>query len=212
MARDLRNATGIGADTNFLNGNLVDNQTEINEFIYQDIVQFFQKLMADAELTPNDLADNEANDYQFVEALNKKINDEVPIATEDIEGKIKLATKAETLLGYNSTKAISPATLNDKIPLIQKTGTSFSWDMDTNANYSIDLYSGLGISWNDIVRVSLLIEDDSRTNAYILEQNGGGVEVMNNTYGIKFYRTTGSVFDSSNFSNARCTLTVDYTN
>jgi len=73
MAQNLSNATGIGTDGDYLNGNIVDNQTLINAFINQDIIQFFQKLMDDANLAPNDLDDNETNGYQFVEALQKYI-------------------------------------------------------------------------------------------------------------------------------------------
>jgi hypothetical protein len=42
--RDLSAQTGIGTDVNFLNGNLVDDQTLVGEGINQDLVQFFQKL------------------------------------------------------------------------------------------------------------------------------------------------------------------------
>jgi len=78
MAKDISTTTGIGTDADFLNGNIVDEQTVAGEIINQDMVQFFQKLMSLAGLTPNGDFDNEANGYQFVTALkafNKYYNE-----------------------------------------------------------------------------------------------------------------------------------------
>lgn len=73
MAKDLSAATGIGTDGNYLNGNLVDEQTRCDSHINQDIVQFFQKLMDSAGFTANGNFDNETNGYQFVDALTQFI-------------------------------------------------------------------------------------------------------------------------------------------
>lgn len=93
MAKDLSNATGIGTDSDFLNGNLVDLQTLFDEHIYQDIVQFHQKNMHDAGISPNGNFDNEANEYQLIDALKhqnamKKINPStfsLTSASDDLE-------------------------------------------------------------------------------------------------------------------------------
>jgi len=69
MAKDLSSATGIGTSADYLNGNLVPVVTVASVDINQDIVQFFQKLMSLAGLTANGDFDNEANDYQFIDAL-----------------------------------------------------------------------------------------------------------------------------------------------
>lgn len=70
MAQDLSLQPAVDVtDINFPNGKIVDGQTIIDEGINQDIIQFFQKLMADAGLVANGLYDNEANGYQFVQAL-----------------------------------------------------------------------------------------------------------------------------------------------
>lgn len=71
--KDLSLAAGIGSDVNFLNGNLVDGNTEIGEHVNQDIVQFFQKLMNLSNLTPNGNFDNEINGYQLIDALRRTL-------------------------------------------------------------------------------------------------------------------------------------------
>jgi len=79
MARDLSLAEGIGSDSDYINGNLVDGQTKINEFINQDIVQFFQGLMDQASITASGDPDNDTNGYQFIDALVSKIRDSVVV-------------------------------------------------------------------------------------------------------------------------------------
>jgi hypothetical protein len=95
--RDLSNAEGIGSDVNYLNGDLVDDQTEINEFINQDLVQFFQKLADLASIAFNDLPDNETNDYQTVEALESVVRSFA--ATPLLKGVVEKATTGEAQSG-----------------------------------------------------------------------------------------------------------------
>ena len=97
MAQDLSNAEGIEIDGDYLNGKLKDNQTRVNAFINQDIVQFFQKLMDLASISPNDQDDNEANGYQFIDALVAKIRDTEASTTE--KGTVEKATTAEAQSG-----------------------------------------------------------------------------------------------------------------
>ena len=82
MARDLSAQSGIGNDANFLNGNLVDNQTVVGEGVNQDMVQIWQKLLNLAGITPNALADNESNGYQLLQALIFLINSEAYTKSE----------------------------------------------------------------------------------------------------------------------------------
>lgn len=82
MARNLSAQPGIGNDGNFLNGNLVDNQTVVGEGVNQDMVQIWQKLLDLAGITPNALADNESNGYQLLQALIFLINSESYTKTE----------------------------------------------------------------------------------------------------------------------------------
>lgn len=94
---NLSNATGIGVDGDFLNGNLVDAQTLINAFINQDLVQFFQKLASLGGITFNDLPDNEANGYQLHDALQTLVRSFV--ATTTLKGTVEKATTAEAQAG-----------------------------------------------------------------------------------------------------------------
>jgi hypothetical protein len=50
------------------------NGTELNAYAHQDIHQFFESMMAYAGVVANDLLDNTANTFQFLEALQKAIS------------------------------------------------------------------------------------------------------------------------------------------
>ena len=95
--RDLSNAPGIGVGGDFVNGDLVDNQTQINEFINQDLIQFFQKLADLAGIVFNDLPDNETNDYQLIEAFETVVRNFV--ATTLLKGTVENATASEIQSG-----------------------------------------------------------------------------------------------------------------
>jgi hypothetical protein len=80
MARDLLNVPNIEAATpDYPNGRVRDKAgatpgTTYSEILHGDIIQFFQKLMIDAGLSPDNNPDNVSNGYQFIEALIKKVN------------------------------------------------------------------------------------------------------------------------------------------
>lgn len=46
--------------------------TRVNRTMLTDMLQFFQKLMDDAGITPNELSDNNTNGYQLVQALDAR--------------------------------------------------------------------------------------------------------------------------------------------
>ena len=71
--KDLSTVPNIGTDADFLNGDIVNDQTEVNNLAHQDPLQFFQKLMDLASLTANGNFDNEANGYQLIDALKSYI-------------------------------------------------------------------------------------------------------------------------------------------
>lgn len=72
--KDLSLQQGIdNSDADFLNGKIKDHETLVGEGVNQDPIQFFQKLMNLAGLTPNGNEDNEANGYQLIEALKKTL-------------------------------------------------------------------------------------------------------------------------------------------
>ena len=69
MAKILSDSAGIVIDADFLDGKLQGGVTVASVDINQDIVQFFQKIMALASMTGNNDFDNEVNGYQFIDAL-----------------------------------------------------------------------------------------------------------------------------------------------
>ncbi|MCJ7802747.1 MAG: hypothetical protein MUP82_10370 [Candidatus Marinimicrobia bacterium] len=91
--RDLSAQIGIGSDANFLNGNLVDDQTEINEGVNQDLVQFFQKIASLASISPNGDPDNETNGYQLLIAIEFVVRSYFASTTQ--KGTVEKATTAE---------------------------------------------------------------------------------------------------------------------
>jgi hypothetical protein len=136
--RDLSAQTGIGADGNYLNGNLVDNQTLVGEGINQDLVQFFQKLADLASITFNDLPDNETNGYQLIEALETVVRSFA--ATTGLKGTVEKATQQESddgdadkfpdaaAIKSSRDDAILAALANQEI-FIQKIG---AWNMNNS--------------------------------------------------------------------------------
>lgn len=77
--RSLANKTNVTApDADYPYGRLKDNDgtgngTPVNEQVYGDIHQFFEKLMAEAGLAANNLPENVTNGFQLITALKKVI-------------------------------------------------------------------------------------------------------------------------------------------
>jgi len=74
--RNKSNLANIVIDANYPYGRIKDNTgagdgTPVNEFVYGDIHQFFAKLITLAGIVPNDLPDNEVNQYQTIQALKE---------------------------------------------------------------------------------------------------------------------------------------------
>lgn len=73
--RALANKTNVEApDSDYPYGRIKDNPgnntgTPINEQVYGDIHQFFEKLMDEAGITPNELPENDYSGFQLYEAL-----------------------------------------------------------------------------------------------------------------------------------------------
>ncbi len=58
----------------------------VNEAVYGDMVQFFQKLIIDGSIGENDLPDNVTNGYQLIDGLVAKINEIVPDSSTALSG------------------------------------------------------------------------------------------------------------------------------
>lgn len=119
--QDLSAQTGIdNTDGNYLNGKLASSQTLVSIGVNQDIIQFFQKLMDLASLSPNNLDDNEANGYQLISAL-QEISRNIWIATESLKGSINIADETTARTGSNNTEAMTPLRVLDAL----RNGTNF---------------------------------------------------------------------------------------
>ncbi len=150
----------------YINGRIIDdngtgNGTPVNEFLYGDKHQFFEKLMALAVISPNGYPENETNGYQLIDALfafaNKnnlshnvlksgsnltlslkldplKIN-EIIIGVAQFnytnENKIIGSDVSATLYNLN----VKGSFLNGDYLLIRKTSTGF--DVESLATYSV---------------------------------------------------------------------------
>jgi hypothetical protein len=74
MARGIQDLTNVTApDADYPDGNVKNapNGTPVNVESVSDMYQFFAKMMREADITPNGLADNETNGYEFYDALLK---------------------------------------------------------------------------------------------------------------------------------------------
>ena len=104
MARIITNFTNVDAPGgDYSNGKIRDRDgatpgTPGNENTYGDIHQFFAELMKLGGLTANGNPDNDANGYQFKQALINYIEQEIP----------DLATKQEAEDRTNNLKTITP--------------------------------------------------------------------------------------------------------
>jgi len=77
-------------NSNFPKGYVVNKSTgvlgtKLGSVLFADLIQFFQKLIIDASITENDLADGVTNGYQLIEALENKILAIQPLNTKIIE-------------------------------------------------------------------------------------------------------------------------------
>ena len=76
MARDLAAQTNVDPiSVDYPSGRMrndsgVGDGTPVSEAINGDLIQFFQKAMRDAGITPNDLPDNTTNGWQLNDAVN----------------------------------------------------------------------------------------------------------------------------------------------
>ena len=92
MSKILKNITNTPVpDSDYPNSRIKDESSAgagdgvpVNEAVYGDIIQFFQKLMIDYGVIINDLPDNVTNGYQLIEALEDKIQEKAIEAIPDV--------------------------------------------------------------------------------------------------------------------------------
>lgn len=229
MAQNLANAEGIVADNNYPKGyKIVDNQTTVGAHINQDIIQFFQKLMKEGNVTPNGLDDNEHNGYQFIEALIKSLK-YLPtskitglLSTDSDAGIVELATDFETRNGIDYSEhsgtnypiVIKPSSLSNYTKRIyHKLITVSDWDTITNPTKLV----AHGISWSSFnpssikskfkilnIRVSASVLLNGVESVIEFTNNGEGyIDYIDDT-NILLRRKNGGYFDNevitSNFT------------
>ncbi len=212
--RDLSNATGIGTGIDFLNGDLVDNQTLINEFINQDPIQFFQKLADLAGIVFNDLPDNETNDYQLIEALETVVRSYV--ATTLLKGTVEQAIQAESDAGTPDKFPDAAAMLSTILSNILAANGGLitapeieigDWDMNVSVDGIAQKVVAHGIvDWTKIRRVTAFIRDDIDTiTRYPINTFGSvgtspaGSVISVGTSNVVLQINTGEFFDSATF-------------
>ena len=82
--RDILNIPNVdGASSDYPNGRIKNKNltsgapgTPVVEELYGDIIQFFQKLMIEAGLSPNDIPDNVTNGYQLFQAFLENVKNQ----------------------------------------------------------------------------------------------------------------------------------------
>lgn len=167
----------------------------IVEEIYGDVLQFFQRLLVLGGVTPNDLPDNETNNYQTVIALLNSVNLQLK------------ASDADAKTGTLTTKFLTPANLeavNNKI--LKRAFPIGSWNMDTTADAGY-AFSG-GVNMDKFVSIKAIIFNDAKSKVYPIDycdivaggEHPDGSVFMDGNYARLRRRTGGLTFDNSDFA------------
>lgn len=223
MAKDLTLAEGIENDSDFPSGvKLQDGQTVVNSHINQDIVQFFQKMMKEANITPNGQFDNEANTYQFLNALYGTLRKNL-LNGYDLGGNPVLGLSVRALINDMAVDApavpykyVSPTRFKDMTAGVRKKIIAINeWDMDFD-NYKFVPHGLPSDAYKNIRDISVIIFDDNELAAIPLNAKRflptGGVSGVSNT-DIVLVRDLNGFFDSQDFSSTsinRGFITIDY--
>lgn len=111
----LRNKVNVTApDGTYIYGKLRNNPgdntgTPVDEELFNDSMQLFEAVMADAGITPNNLPDNLTNGFQLYNAFIEFVRNKQ--ASETQKGTAEIATNAETITGTDALRMITPANL-----------------------------------------------------------------------------------------------------
>lgn len=106
-------------------GQIVDddgssNGTPVNVQVYGDIHQFFESLMADSGISPNNLPDNLSNGFQLLQAFEAAVRNKQ--ATTSALGTARLSTNAQTITGTDAEIIVTPASLSARVATESVTG------------------------------------------------------------------------------------------
>lgn len=212
---DKPNVTSPGG--NYPYGDIKDNPgdnsgTPVNREVYADFHQFFAKILDAGSIVPNGLLENQANGFQYFDALIANIR--ATAATEALAGTVERATQGEVDTGTDNTRYVTPDTLaNSATVLGIETGPKLltkeieigDWNMDTTTNVSV----AHGIDASKIRDVQVMIRNDAAPFFHfsLMKANSLGVvdgffqvDVTTGT-DIFLERRTGGQFDSVNYSS-----------
>lgn len=145
--------------------------------------------------------------YSTFLTLTERIS--LPDASTIQKGKVQLADINDVNAGLNTTKAVTPQLLVDRVPFKTIKYDFTGWNMDATQDF---LIVTAGITINKIVNVVAVIKWgeiflplNSASDNGILNGSVTGWIV-----GINLKRTSGGSFDNPDFNNASGYLLIDY--
>lgn len=199
--RALRNKTNVQApDADYLYGRIKDDPgdntgTPVNEQVYGDMHQFFEKLMFDSGLSANNLPENAYSGFQLNQALQNRIN-----------ALAAILVAAEAVI-----RAAADTAINAAIATTIYTPSSFSGSGAKNiAVIDLSIYSGSNI----MIKVGVAARNASAAgegtwNEDILSfrSNGGTLVQIGATANLN-NRTNGASAPTITYSIAGMVLTV----
>lgn len=108
MAKGIQNFTNVDTTnpTDYPNGSIKDapNGVAMNRTTFDDIFQFFSKLCRFNSITPNNTPDNEANGFQYVEALRAtSCSKFTKTFVSGLDGDIVTITRAEMVAAFGNS-------------------------------------------------------------------------------------------------------------
>jgi hypothetical protein len=162
-----------------------NNGTPVNEAVYGDFHQFFEKLMAVSGVTANDLPENATNGFQLIEALKKLI------ARDGIFLQSMVVEIGDWNMDTTSLKAINLTTLGLTAAKIRSVDVLIRSDDDIIVPDS---------------RFPLLAGNSGVAT--------GGFAILQATNMLNLFVNSGSIFDTSDFDKTsynRGWVTIWYT-
>lgn len=145
--------------------------------------------------------------FSTYKSLNSRIS--IPDASTIQKGKIQLADANDINAGIDTSKAVTPQLLADRVPFKRAKVAFSNWNMDTTQDF---LVIPTGIPVQKIVNVIAVIEYGT-IFLHLNSVNVSGVingSVTGWSAGINLRRTTGGEFDSSLYTSASGYLLIDY--
>src|SRR6478736_8481605 len=149
MARPLSGKTNVVAPGgSYPYGRVRDNDgtgngTNVNENLVGDLIQFFEKLLADGGVTANGNPENSSDGFQYAQALTAIINS---LAGTLISAEASTRASADTTLQNNinseaSTRGTDDTTLQNNINAEASTRGSADTTLQNNINLKADIAS-----------------------------------------------------------------------